>query len=329
MTMPSDLLVARLLEPPPSRMPELALPFAVAGAAAGWLAAGCLANPFIIRHGEGGMQVPATLCAAVVCGIVGRLLSRLSNPTNPFANAHVGWLRLTAFVLLGASMSGAITGGLMIGDLQALSEGFQIGFGFGIPFTPICALVLRAARRAERARMGSIVADADRREVWGILFTTLAVASLVALPDWRASLTDFYGYTVPKPIVATLMAAGAGLATIAFLVADARALVRISGATRGMVPSSDDADTITAGTGVPKVDLGLGDDIFAKLARHAAAYRSRDQAVALVVGCPNQAAAALRRSIRRNIASLVLCACVVAGHVIASMKPAPWGIGSL
>jgi hypothetical protein len=325
MTMPTDSLVARLLEPPPSRMPELAFPFAVAGAAAGWLAAGCLANPMIIRYGQGGMQVPATLCAAVLCGVVGRLLSRLSNPTNPFANAHVGWFRLAALVLLGAGLSGAITGGLMIGDLQALREGFQIGLGFGIPFTPICALVLRAARRAERARMGSIVADADLREVWGILFLTLAVASLVALPDWRASLTDFYGYTVPKPIVATLIAAGAGLVTIALLVADARALARINDATRGMVPSSDDADTITASTGVPKVDLGLGDDIFAKLARHAAAYRSRDRAVALVVGCPYQAAAALRRSIRRNIASLVVCACVVAAHALESMRLAPWG----
>ena len=38
-----------------------------------------------------------------------------------------------------------------------------------VVFLPVCLVVIGAARRAQRARLGSIVAGSDRRTVWGIL----------------------------------------------------------------------------------------------------------------------------------------------------------------
>ncbi|MEZ4306688.1 MAG: hypothetical protein R3F14_01380 [Polyangiaceae bacterium] len=88
-----------------------------------------------------------------------------------------------------------------------------------LPLLPVCAAVLAAARRAQRARLGSIVAGSDRR-ARGILATTLVIATLEGLPDWPAPRgAPLFG---PAPIVGFLALAGVCLLSI--LVADALAL---------------------------------------------------------------------------------------------------------
>jgi hypothetical protein len=302
--------VAELLDPPPSEMPSLTLPFAVVGAAAGWLSAGFIANPLINHLGESGMEGVAALSSAVICAAIGQILPRICTTKNPFSDNRGGWLRVGLTVLLGGSLSGGITAGVMLRSLQSIEEGLLLGLCCAAAFLPVCALVLLAARRAERARLGSIVADADRREVWGILVACLSVATLAALPDWLAATWG----RVPVPLVAVAMALGTGLATAALLSADKRALERIARATEGFEASVKDGDELVASTSVPKVDLGLGDDLFAKLSRHAAAYRNSDRAVALVVGSPEQAEAAVRKAIRRGVMTLFLCGAVLAIH---------------
>jgi hypothetical protein len=306
--------VADLLEPPPSEMPSLTLPFAVVGAAAGWLSAGFIANPLINHFGESGMEGVAALSSAAICAAIGKILPRLCPPQNPFSRNSGNWIRLGVAVLLGGGLSGAITSGLMLGSPESMEDGMLLGLCCAAAFLPVCALVLRAARRAERARLGSIVADADRREVWGILVACLAVATLAALPDWKAAAWG----SVPLPLVATAMALGTGLATAALLSTDKRALESIARATEGFEASPKDGDELVASTSVPKVDLGLGDDLFAKLSRHAAAYRNRDRAVALVVGSPDLAEAAIRKAVRRGVLSLFLCGAVLTVHGAAA-----------
>ena len=68
---------------------------------------------------------------------------------------------------------------------------------------------------------------------------------------------------------------------------------------------------------VPRVDLGLGDDVASRLARSAAAYRGRDRAVELVQGNPAQALGALRRAVRRGGTSLALMGVILGAHGLA------------
>lgn len=310
--MRKDLLDAALFDPPPSPMPGLALPFALVGGAAGWLSAGFIANPIMI-WGQEGLQAPAAAVGAVICAVMGSVLRRWCQPKNPFSDASVGKLRLAVIVLVAGTLTGSLTAGLMMSYKGAITEGFFLGLLCSLPFIPICALVLDAARRAERARHGSIVAASDRREVWSILMACLALATLFAIPDWSV----FAQRRGPAPIMAVLMAASAGLLILALLLADRRAIRAVALATQGM-EAPEEGETMLGGGAVPKVDLGLGDDIGARLSRSAAAYRSRDRAVALVLGSREQAEAALRRAIRRNIVGLSLCAATLLTHGVSA-----------
>lgn len=308
--------VDRFLDPPPSPMPGLALPFAVAGAAAGWLSAGFIANPIVI-WGESGLQAPAAACGAFVFALMGSAIRRWCRPANPFAPMDVSKVKLLLAVMAGGVATGGLTAALMVHYGGALREGLWLGLLFSIPFAPICGFVLDAARRAERARLGSLVAAADRREVWTILLACISVATLIAVPDWSA----FAKGQGPAPFVAVGMGLAAGVASAALFAADRRATKALAAATVGMeTPSEPGELSLSTATDVPKVDLGLGDELFAKLSRSAAAYRTRDKAVAIVVGSPDQALAALRRASRMNMLGIALATAAVACHAATALQ---------
>jgi hypothetical protein len=90
-------------------------------------------------------------------------------------------------VILGGAASGGFTGGITENNVDGVLSGILNGGLCSIAFLPICAAVLAAARRAERARLGSIVAGADLREVWAILAAALAVATPWPSPPWPPS----------------------------------------------------------------------------------------------------------------------------------------------
>lgn len=303
-----------LFDPPASPMPNLALPFAVLGAAAGWLSAGFIANP-ITLWGYEGLNAPAALCGALVTGIMGRLLTRWGRPKRMFDRVDIGRVRLALLVAAGGTLTGGLTAAILVPYNGSGRDGALLGLLCALPFIPICALVLEAARRAERARMGSIVAAADRREVWSILMSCVPVAALAGVPDW---ISFARGQTSP-PAGAILMILGAAVFTAALLVANKKAVAQVARVMEGMEAPGDDAG-IEAGASVPKVDLGLGDDLFARLSRQAAAYRSRDRAVALVVGSPAQATEALRRAMRKNKLGLAICAGALLCHGATALR---------
>src|SRR5262249_51208230 len=58
-----------------SRFPQLALPFAIVGASAGWLSTELISNPLVamLRRGK---QSYAVVCAAVIAAATGALLTR-------------------------------------------------------------------------------------------------------------------------------------------------------------------------------------------------------------------------------------------------------------
>ncbi len=303
-----------------SRFPPLVLPFAITGAAAGWLSAG-------LAGGRGVFSQPlVAACATVVAALTGAILKRLCvgrryqyelDPPDPeLRPATDNGLLHTVIVLL----AGGATGGLL-----ALTDPYCCtrlgcvvgGAAFAIVFVPVCLAVIAAARRSQRARLGSLVAGSDRRAVWGILAITLGVTTLEAVPEWP----EWRGHAGPMPLVALALAVLTGVVTLAVRRRDASALQRAKGEIdAGLLARGDDRAEPDEDA-VPSLDLGLGDEVLGRIARGAAAYRDRARTVALVRGSPEVALHELRRAVWRGTVGLIVLATVVSLHVAAAVVP--------
>jgi hypothetical protein len=185
-------------------------------------------------------------------------------------------------------------------------------------FVPVCLAVIAAGRRAQRARLGSIVAGSDRRAVWGILATLLAVMTVEAAPDWPA----YAAGDGPCPCAVLAMISAAAVCIAAILGADVRAL----GAARHLVArglaARDGAEAEPNDAAAPRFDLGLGNDLSAQTTRGATAYRHRETTLALVRGTPDLAIRALSRAVRRGAFGLALIGLTAIVHGVASSAPA-------
>jgi hypothetical protein len=287
----------------PRRMPSLSLPLAVVGFAAGWLSDGFLANPLVgaaARNSQGVAAVSAALAGAALGAIL----------THHAASGR-SILRLSLLVV-GA---GVLTGG-WVGNfedrspLSALSGALN-GAISGAAFIPVAALVLAAARRAQRARQGSIVAGADRRAVWSILAAALSVTTLAAALDVPLARYEPAGRPFPAGLA---MAGAAALLIAAVLVADAVALGRVVRLGRADSEPREAPPEASAASALPSIDLGLGGEVRAELGRARSAYRDGDRAVGLLVGSVAEARGALIRALVRGGVGLAIAAAVLSGH---------------
>lgn len=288
-------------------MPSLVLPFALVGLAAGWLSAGLLSNPLLHRLPPSRQSV-AALAAGAAAALVGALLSRFAGPE---AARRAPWAtRLWALAVLLMSGAGA---GLVV---KPRPFGALGGLLAAAAFLPVFAAVLEAARRAARARLGSIVAGADRRAIAVILLSALAVTTLGALLDWPASAAG----EASAPRVALALAAFAGASVAALFAADVRALVRLGRARASMeaMDPRDPGESALADDRVPRIDLGLGAEVRARLARGTSVYRYQDRVLSLIVGSADRARAALIRALGRGALAMGVIAAVLVAHGIAA-----------
>jgi hypothetical protein len=69
---------------------------------------------------------------------------------------------------------------------------------------------------------------------------------------------------------------------------------------------------------MPRVDLGLGEDVGAAVAKGASPYRAIDRVTSLVHGSPEPVRQALRRAVARGWAGLAVLAAVGGLHALAS-----------
>jgi hypothetical protein len=231
--------------------------------------------------------------------------------------AWTTWWRLALTVALGGGLVGGMVTALVDGNMGYVHVGAGIGVLASLAFLPVCAAVTAAAKRADRARHGSLVAGSDRRAVWAILMAALSVTAGAVAIDWPLThVADPLGH-VPPPWLAVVVLGGAVAVIAASLRADWAALARVRSMTGGAGVEA------RAGGGaspdVPHVDLGLGDDVHTLVAHGSATYRSRERALALVVGCPDEAALALRRAVRRDVLGLAVTAAVVGVHAVAAL----------
>lgn len=236
-----------------SRFPPLVYPFAITGAAAGWLSAGLAGHTV--------SQGLAALCATVITALAGAILKRLCvgkrytyelEPPDPELRPRTDrWLLHAAIVVAAGAATGGVMGLLNPYCCTRTLCAFE-GGGFAVVFVPVCLAVVAAARRAQRARLGSLVAECDRRAVWGILAITLGVTTLEAAPDWPLEMAGYH----LMPQVAVTMLALAGALTLAIRVADARALARARGEIEAGLAARGTADPEPDDAGVAQLDWG-------------------------------------------------------------------------
>lgn len=294
------------------RFPRLELPFAIAGAAAGFLSAGLLANPRVNLLWRD-QQPIAVIAAAIVASVTGHAIRRLcirkkltyelDDPDPLERGPRDRALIHGALIVLAGALVGAIVGAAC-GCPDGAAFGILSGAACALVFVPVGLAVVAAARSAQRARLGTLVAGSDRRAVWSILSTALAVTTLEALPDWQAAPSP------PWPACAIAIIAGAVvLGTFAF---DARASRVVEGTLAGLSAPPDTREV------APAIDLGLGDDVGAHVARGKVAYRDRDRVVDLVRGNPSLVRAAMSRTRLRALASFMIVTFVLALHALAA-----------
>jgi hypothetical protein len=302
-----------------SRFPRLAVPFAIVGAAAGWLSASLCGSPPLAFP----VSRPITAaCAAVMGALVGALLRRfavgrrywyeLADPDpSQRPRTDAWWVHVP--VLLNA---GAVTGVVvrwLEDDRWDVTLWALSGALCTAAFVPTCLAVLAAGRRAQRARLGSIVAGSDRRAVWAIVATLLAVMTLEELPGWLAGSPDW-----PAPVVvAGLLVSSAGV-LLRVLRADERArrearAVLAAGLSVHERDWKDEADAH-----LPEVDLGLGEQVLAHSAPGGAPYRDRGRTLSLVRGSPEAARAALARAVWRSRLGLLAVGATAIVHALAA-----------
>jgi hypothetical protein len=305
-----------------SRFPELALPFAVVGAAAGWLSAGFVDSPLL---GFEASRPAAAACAAAMGGLLGLVLRQLcvggryryelGEPSPEVRPRLDHWLVHSVLVLAAGAATGALTR-TVSRDRESMVEWMLGATACAGVFVPVCLAVLSAGRRAQRARLGSLVATGDRRAVWGILAVLLAGTTVLALPEWPAWGAGEGSAPLAVPVV--LVAAVA--ATLAIRAKDRRVAARAQAVLDADLSEGTAGDEVNGAP--PAMDMGLGDETLGQVVRGAAAYRQRERIAALVKGSPEKAVATLERAAFRGSVALTAIGIVSAFHVAAGTQPA-------
>lgn len=292
---------------------SLAAPFAVLGAAGGWLTLDAFglapgAGHHEHLHGIVGdretvVQAVLLLTTPLVAGLVGRWVS------SPRSKDH-------AFRFVVSTVGGGILNGGLVGacafPLFGAIPGAVYGGLVSWAFMPFLVPAYVAARLA-RARPGSLLASVERRTVWAV--TLVSVAAGVLFESWGAVAR-------PEPTagsvgeLAMLVAAFAGCALIAL--ADGLALRRAGSlAAHPLVPRSSREAERT-------IDVGVGDAHWeeAEGVTGAPTYRERERVARVYSGDPRRAHAAVRVRFLLSVA-FASSACAALLFFASRRPPAP------
>lgn len=304
-----------------SRFPHLALPFAITGAAGGWLSAGLVLHP-VVYNGDSHLRLATAGLTGGLGAVAGVLIRHwcvrkryhweVGAPDPDERLASDSWIRHGPVILVAGAVAGAFFA--LVSRYCPVEMGILGGLLCALPILPVCAAVLSAARRAQRARLGSLVAGSDRRAVWSILAIALLVVTLEGLLDWPAPRGQpLFG---PAPVLGVLLASIA--CVLGALGADLLALRRARRVLAQGLARQEAEDPALSDREVARIDLGLGDGVLAQVSRTGAVYRSRELTLALVQGDPERALSALRRSVRRGVLGVCVAGVVCALHGAAA-----------
>jgi hypothetical protein len=299
------------------RVPSLVLPLTLAGAGCGWLTGAALGGPLLGRIAPSFVAPAAAPIAAGAGLVVGWLLRHVCRQQLGSDRTKKAYVPAVAVVVGMGGVAGAVVDAVL-----PYSEGWPtsavVGALAAMCSLPIVIYVMSAARRAARARHGSLVAATDRRAVWVALALAMTVATLVALPEWQEYVPELDRF----PFIAFWMALAGATVAMAALTGDALAMRRLRELTATVADMrSVEAEAAESVAGrVHTRDLGLGRQARAAFDERAS-YRHRPGIVALVTGDVDEAERAIAGSIKRAAASVLVALLVIALHLLT----APYG----
>jgi len=284
------------MQPDPSRaMPSLALPIAVVGAVAAMSAVLFFGGSWDAARNAYHPAAPPIAGAAVGLAL-GLVLDRWRVLANDRPAAAL--LRVIPALLVAGGLVGALL--LIIAGLDGWFARLFVtgGSGAALVFAPSCLVVMRASARAGRARLGSLVAAADRQTVVSTTAAAIAVSTLAAVGA-HASQT-----ALARGLIVGVAGVAAHLVLALFLRDHllARRLERTASSELEAGAAHDDATRA-------RIDVGLGSGAW--LAPHRApAYRSAIRGEVLLRGDVDAARAALKGERNRRLRSLAVVVAV-------------------
>ncbi|HEX4514866.1 MAG TPA: hypothetical protein VH054_15070 [Polyangiaceae bacterium] len=284
-------------------MPSLAKPFAVFGAAAGLFAI----------LGVGAFREPARDVAPLAPMIVtagaaaafGEVLGRWRRLHDPklAREALVLWVAILSG--LAGGVSGAVVGVVTWGA-DGLARFAVGGAVVALAFVPSCLVVFDAARRAGRARLGSLVAATDRRTVTS---TVLAGVSFAGASQVPAVLSANTSSSLPPLVQVGLSLAACLGSTIAIVLLQkrdrvTRAELEAHAGEMHWLERAPEGEVEVASQTAEPIDLGLGADRWARTSD--ATYRSSARSDVVLKGSMERAVAAFDECAQRRHRSLVI-----------------------
>jgi hypothetical protein len=284
-------------------MPSLVLPFALVGLAATLFTLSAVAA---VRVGAQGASLGwAGGTGAFAGAVVGVLLRRWRSLHNPMFRDQAT-VRVGIVVVVAGALVGTVLG------IEAWGTDGILPFALGgallsLGFVPACTTVLGAGRSAARARLGSVVAGADRRTIWGTTFSAVAVTTLAGLPAIAGGCVRRVSAPQQASLVLSVaIACVLGGALLAILDKRGMAALRRLALTRPLEEAGEHAAASRA-----CVDVGLGDSSWTA-AGGAATYRSADQREVLLRGDVQAALTALDEAFKRRVTTQGLAALAIA-----------------
>jgi hypothetical protein len=205
-------------------------------------------------------------------------------------------------LLFALPILGTVVGLLAVSPLyswggRVMNEAATIGFTGSLVAVVPAALTVRAARRAARARPGSLVHEVDHRAPWAVVLATAALAAPIAVlgaPEHHP-----YGLWQDGALTAALAAISA-LGTLSIAWSDLRVARQAAAIARAAVELRAHHTDVADDTAVERIDLGLGEQELSRVRAPGAAYRSALAVEALVKGDPLLSHAALARARRTS-----------------------------
>jgi hypothetical protein len=291
----------------PLVMPSLARPFAVFGAAAGLFAIlgiGAFREP--ARQVSPLAPMIVTAAAAAGAGEVLRRWKRLHDPALA-REALVLWVAVVA------GAAGAVSGGV-VGFLTWGAGGvehFALGGALvALAFVPSCVVVFDAARRASRARLGSLVAASDARTVTSTVLAGVAFAGATQVPAVLSANTSVALPPLAQVALSFLACGGSMLAIVLLQRRDlvARAALEAHAADMRWLERAPEGEAAAAAPQAEApIDLGLGADRWSRTTD--ATYRSSGRPDVVLKGSMESAVAAFDECALRRHRSLIIAAC--------------------
>lgn len=288
-------------------MPSLAKPFAAFGAAAGLFAILGLGS-FRDAAREVSPLAPMIL-TAIVGGLAGEALRRWRRLHSPrlAREAVILWVAVIT------ALAGAVSGGL-VAFVTWGSDGvprFALGGAVvGLAFVPSCLVVFDAAKRAGRARHGSLVAATDQRTVASTVLAGIAFAGATQVPAMLSANTSKALAPLVQVALSLVVCFGATFAIVVLQRRDRATRASLEALARDATwlerAQSDEEAGVTAPS-TAAVDLGLGADRWSRTSDSN--YRQSGRPDVVLRGSVARATAAFDECARRRHRSLIVATC--------------------